>query len=101
MVKYTMTENQEQITPELLEFNFSGVSARCAPSGSFEDSKGKKIEYPTRVKIGNGFKTIADFRSIDQLNAIAKLLRNKKAMAWIEANLPQSTVDNDSEVDEQ
>ena len=93
-------ENQMKIVPDKLEFAFDGVPVRCAPEGSFNDDKGKLITYPNRVKIGNGFKTIADFRSIDQLNAVIKLLRSKKANQWIKDNLPQTTTDTDSEVEE-
>jgi hypothetical protein len=99
-MKGDIMENQETIIPRKLEKNVNGVALQCAPMGEFVNKEGKLIKYPNRFKVGNGFKTIADLRSQDQVNAIAKILNSPKFKEWIESNLPQSTSDVDSEVDE-
>lgn len=95
-----MSEDQTKITPSKLETIIDGVPVLCAPQGEFTNDKNQIIKYPNRVKIGNGFKTIADLRSIDQVNALQRVMEKPKFRDWINKNLPQTTQDTDSEVDQ-
>lgn len=106
MVIFTMNgssdnNNQTTITPARLEQKKNGIPILCAPMGEFLDKNNKLIKYPNRIKVGNGFKTIADFRSQEQLDALIDIVKRPKVQKWIRDNLPESTSDPESEVDEQ
>lgn len=94
---------QKKIIPMKVERSINGVSILCAPCGEFTNKDGKKVEYDNRLKVGNGFKAIADLRSKDQIEAIVKVMTDpkySKVQKWVDENLPQSTSDDESEVEQ-
>lgn len=92
---------QEKIlTPPKMEKVVKGTAFQAAPFGEFFDEKQKKtVKFVNRIKVGNGFKAIAVFKSRDQIEALLEVLNSSNWQKWAKKYLPQ-TVEVDETQDE-
>lgn len=88
----------EEKTVVSVEKNYikENTPVRCQLAGEFVKD-GKTVKYPNCVKVGNGFKQIAQFKSQEQIRGFMAVARLASFQQWIREMLPESYVETEEQ----